>query len=227
MKDMNKFAIQPSVICCDLCNLETEIRALEKAGVTSLHIDVLDGAFSPSLPVGLDTFIQLSKKTDLPLDVHIMSKNNEWFIDKCIEMNPERICFQIEGERHIENMLSKIKSAGIQAGLAFAPATPIEAAGYAIESCDYILLMRIEPGYASFDNIGVYPYMDQKIVDARKILDKTRKDRDIVMDGRIDFESINRLSKIGATCFVCGSRSIFVSDDYRENLIKANEAIDG
>jgi len=223
MKLKNKFGIEPSVICCDLCNLERDVKALEKAGVESLHIDVLDGAFSPSLPVGLDTFIQLSKKTNLPFDVHIMSNNNEWFIDKCIEMKPARICFQVENEKHIENLISKIHAANIKAGLAFGPATPISAAGYAIEDADYVLLMRIEPGYAGFKGIDIYPYMNQKIIDTRAILDKGKKNRDIIIDGRVSFDSIEELSKIGATCFVCGTKSIFISSDFKKNVKEAKE----
>lgn len=223
MDTKNKFAIQPSVICCDLCNLETEVKALKKAGVQALHIDVLDGAFSPSLPVGLDTFIQLSKKIDLPFDVHIMSNNNEWFIDECLKMKPERICFQCEGEKHIEAMISKIKAAGVKAGVAFGPATPISQIGYAINDCDFVLLMRIEPGYASFKGVDVYPYMNQKIMDTRAILDQGKKNRDIVIDGRVSFDSIEELTKLGATCFVCGSRSIFISKDYKKNVKEAKE----
>lgn len=223
MNTKNKFAIQPSVICCDLCNLETEVKALKKAGVQSLHIDVLDGAFSPSLPVGLDTFIQLSKKIDLPFDVHIMSNNNEWFIDECLKMKPERICFQCEGEKHIEAMLSKIKAAGVKAGVAFAPSTPISQIGYAINDCDFVLLMRIEPGYASHKGIDAYSYMNQKVIDTRAILDQGKKNRDIVIDGRVSFDVIEDLTKLGATCFVCGSKSIFISKDYKKNVKEAKE----
>ena len=213
---MNKFSIQPSVICSDLCNLETEVKALEQAGVQSLHIDVLDGAFAPSLPVGIDTFIQLSKKTSLPFDVHIMSNNNDWFIDKCVEMNPERICFQIESEEDPKGKLEKIKAHGIKAGLAISPETPLDEK--LLKECDFILLMRIKPGYASYQ-VEISPEVNKKIVEARKILG----DKDIVIDGRVNLETIEELLKLGATCFVCGSKSIFASKDYKTNVEKVKE----
>ena len=144
------FSIEPSVICCDLCNLESEIRKWEIAGAKALHIDVLDGAFAPSLPVGIDTFQQLAKKTDLPFDVHIMSRNNRWFIEECIKMEPARICFQIEGEADPEQRIKTIRGAGISPGLAFSPETDVKVAEYLLEKVDYVLLMRIKPGYAGF-----------------------------------------------------------------------------
>ena len=226
MTNSHPFTLEPSVICCDLCNLETDVRKLKEAGVTALHIDVLDGAFSPSLPVGLDTFIELSKRIDLPFDVHIMSNNNEWFIDKCIEMNPARICFQCEGERHIARMVSKIRAAGISPGLAFAPATSLEAGGYALHDCDFILLMRIEPGYASVKNEKKFSFMRQKIQESRRKLDSIRPGMDIVIDGRVSFDDIPELIEDGATTMVCGSKSIFASSDYAANYAKARSIYD-
>lgn len=222
----NPFTLEPSVICCDLCNLERDVNRLKAAGVTALHIDVLDGAFSPSLPVGLDTFIALSKRCDLPFDVHIMSVNNEWFIDKCIEMNPARICFHCEGERHIARMVSKIRAAGISPGLAFAPATMPEAGGYALHDCDFVLLMRIEPGYASVKNEKKFSFMQEKIRACRKMLDGIRPGMGIVIDGRVSFDDIPELVADGANTLVCGSKSIFLSSDYAANYEKARKLYD-
>lgn len=223
MTNSSPFALEPSVICCDLCNLESEVNRLKAAGVTALHIDVLDGAFSPSLPVGLDTFIALSKRCDLPFDVHVMSNNNEWFIDKCIEMQPARICFHCEGERHIARMVSKIRAAGISPGLAFAPATSLEAGGYALHDCDFILLMRIEPGYASVKNEKKFSFMTDKIRQCRQKLDSIRPGMGIVIDGRVSFEDIPQLVADGADTLVCGSKSIFATSDYAANFKKANQ----
>ena len=55
-----KCIISPSMISiCDMCNLESSVRELENAGIEMLHVDILDGHFSPSLPLGLDTVRQL------------------------------------------------------------------------------------------------------------------------------------------------------------------------
>lgn len=66
----------PSVIGCNLCNLESDVQKLKAVGYQALHVDVLDGHYSPSMPIGLDTYKQLAKRTDLGFDIHIMSTNN-------------------------------------------------------------------------------------------------------------------------------------------------------
>ena len=218
------YSIEPSVICCDLCNLEQEIRRWESAGVQALHIDVLDGAFAPSLPVGIDTFQQLANKTDLPFDVHIMSRNNPWFIQECVKMHPGRICFQLESEPEPDRMVRMIRDAGISPGLAFSPETPVTAAGELLEQVDFVLLMRIKPGYAGFAQESVTVDMDRKIVGTRSVLDRTGSGKDLVVDGRVSYEDITRLRTLGATTFVGGSRSLFSSDDYAGNFRLAEEA---
>ena len=60
--------ISPSLICLDLCNLERDVRALERNDIQMLHVDILDGHFSPSMPLGLDTVRQLRAKNDLAFD---------------------------------------------------------------------------------------------------------------------------------------------------------------
>lgn len=219
MEKLSEFALLPSVIGCDLCNLESDVQKLKAAGYRALHIDVLDGHYSPSMPVGLDTYKQLAKKTDLGFDIHIMSTANEFFVQECIKMNPKRICFQVEGERHITNLLGMIKNAGIQAGLAFSPATDIETVRPILAECDFILLMRIEPGYAGFSNRELIG-MREKIANARKTLDSIRPGIDLTIDGRVSFADAADLIRAGATNLVCGSRCAFVSRDYEENYNK-------
>ena len=221
MRNIPVFAIQPSVICCDLCNLENEIRRWEKAGVKSLHVDVLDGAFAPSLPVGIDTFLQLSERTDLPFDVHIMSLNNPWFIEQCLRMRPARICFQAEEEKEPLERLRQIRDAGIPAGIALSPSTPLESVKELIDQADHLLLMRIKPGYAGFADESVTVDMETRIASARAMLDSGRPGRDIIIDGRVTLKDIKELRKRGATCFVGGSRSLFSSKDYSGNYLSA------
>lgn len=78
MQNNKKITIAPSIMCADLCNLEKSVKEIEKEGLDTLHIDIIDGHFSPSMPLGIDTIKQLRKITDMNFDVHIMSNNNEF-----------------------------------------------------------------------------------------------------------------------------------------------------
>lgn len=215
--NQSEFLLLPSVIGCDLCNLEQDVRALGQAGYRNLHIDVLDGHYSPSMPIGLDTYKQLAKRTNLGFDIHIMSTANEFFVAECIKMNPRRICFQVEDERHITNLIGMIKNAGIQAGLAFAPATNPETVKHILPECDFVLLMRIEPGYAGFSNRELSGMMD-KIRDTRRLLDSIRPGMGLTIDGRVSFDDAAALLQAGADSLVCGSKSAFAAPrDYQAN----------
>ena len=88
--------ISPSLICLDLCNLEQQVRLVEESGIRMLHVDILDGHFSPSMPLGLETVKQLRKKTDLEFEAHVMTANPQYFIDELLECGVSQIVFDAE-----------------------------------------------------------------------------------------------------------------------------------
>ena len=110
-----KCIISPSLICLDMCNLESQIRILEQSGINVLHVDILDGHFSPSMPLGLDTVKQLRKKTNLEFEAHVMVTEPQFFIDELIEAGASQIVFHIETCDHVDGMLNYIHSKGIRA----------------------------------------------------------------------------------------------------------------
>ena len=128
--------LSPSLICLDMCNLESQIRILEQSGINVLHVDILDGHFSPSMPLGLDTVKQLHKKTNLEFEAHVMVKEPQFFIDELIEAGASQIVFHVETCDHIDGMLNYIHSKGIRAGVALKPATPLSVLEYVLDKCD-------------------------------------------------------------------------------------------
>ena len=59
--------LAPSLIsCCDLCNLEQSVKSLEDGGIGLLHVDILDGHFSPSMPLGLTSIKPLAEMPRMP-----------------------------------------------------------------------------------------------------------------------------------------------------------------
>ena len=221
-----KIEISPSLICADLCNLEREAAALYEAGMKTLHVDLIDPHFSPSMPIGLDMVKQLKAKSKMLFDVHIMSNYNEFFIEQLIEMNVHSIVFHPEATLHVEKMLQLIKDAGIKAGLALSPATPLNVLEYVAKSCDYILLMTINPGYAGGKSEAMVPYAMQKIADCKRFLTEKDSAAKIVIDGRVSFSMMPELIKAGAEVLVAGSKSIFAKEaSYRENYLKMQDII--
>ena len=197
--------ITPSLITLDMCRLEEQVRILEDAGITHLHIDILDGYFSPSFPLGLEAVKQLRDRTSLEFDVHLMVKDQQYFVDELIGIGVQQIVFHIEEEPHVDNMLNYIKSKGVRAGVGLKPATSLSSLDYVLEKCDAVLLMLINPGYASSKSESQVSYSERKIRDLRKMITENNCDTKISIDGRISLENIENFSAGLVDMFVTGS----------------------
>jgi len=211
---MNKKYIAPSLICVDLLNIGNEIKKLEKLGIEMLHVDIIDGLFSPDMPLGINTVKALKKNTDLIFDVHLMAVNNAPFIDMLTDCNVERICFHTEFEERPMVLLRKIKAAGIKAGIAISPETTIESLKHILPLCDFALVMRIDAGYAHLLGQQVYRDTEEKILKIREY----NPSIEIEADGRVGFEETKSLLKCGVDVFVSGTKGIFS----KENSIEEN-----
>ena len=206
-------SISPSLITLDMCNLEQQTKILEENGIEMLHVDILDGHFSPSMPLGLDTVKQLRKKTNLEFEVHVMVKDPQFFIDELIEAGASQIVFHVETCDHIDGMLNYIHSKGIRAGVALKPATPLSVLEYVLDKCDAVLLMLINPGFAQMKGEAQTPYSARKIHDLHEMIEARGLDTKVILDGRISPENISTYGTTGeANIFVAGSTCIKKDD---------------
>lgn len=207
-----KCIISPSLICLDMCNLESQVRILEKSGIEMLHVDILDGHFSPSMPLGLDTVRQLRKKTDLFFDCHVMVENQDFFVDELLDIGVEQIVFHAETQPHIDGMLNRIRERGVKAGVALKPATPLSTVEYVLEKCDTVLLMLINPGYAFVKGEKQVSYAERKIRELRNMINERGLSTKIELDGRISPDNIREYGKNQADIFVTGSTCLERND---------------
>lgn len=212
----------PSLICLDMCNLESQIRILESCNVEFLHVDILDGHFSPSMPLGLDTVRQLRDKTSLNFDCHVMTTEQDYFIDELLDIGVQQITFHAETQPHIDGMLNRIHAKGVRAGVALKPATPLSTLEYVLEKCDAVLLMLINPGYAWVKGETQTVYAARKIEDLRAMIDKRGLDTKIELDGRISRQNIQDWGKDLADIFVTGSTCLN-RESLKQDIISLNE----
>jgi ribulose-phosphate 3-epimerase len=195
----------PSLICFDLCNLERDVHLLDASGIELLHVDILDGHFSPSMPLGLETVRQLRQKTKLPFDVHLMATVNEYFVEELLDIGVEQLVFHVETEPHVDNLLNKIKSRNVRAGVALKPGTPVSVLDCLLEKCDTVLLMLINPGYAWNKSETQVSYADRKIRELRGMIDSRGLETALEIDGRISLKNIEDYGKSMVDIFVAGS----------------------
>ena len=226
-----KCIISPSLISvCDLCNLEGSVRQLEQAGIEMLHVDILDGHFSPSMPLGLDTVRQLRKKTDMIFDVHLMTTAHDFFVEELLDIGVEQLVFHGEMEPHMDNRLNQIHKAGVRAGVALKPGTPLSQLEYVLEKCDAVLLMLINPGYAQSKAEGQVPYAARKVKELHEMIVSRGLDTKVILDGRISKQNMADFAPEGlADIFVAGSTCLDKNDlvgsaialrQYRESILK-------
>ena len=215
--------VAPSVMCADLCNLESDIRVLESVGVDLLHFDLMDAHFVPNMPIGLELLSQLRSKTDCPYDVHLMVEDNDFFVSRLSEIGVQQIAVHAESALHLDRTLGLIRDYGIKAGLALNPATPITVINYVLDRIDYILIMTVNPGFAGQSMV---PSALQKIADCQAFLQQRDVSLPIEVDGNVSFENIPQMVGAGADILVAGSSSIFNRHGSRpENAERVRAAI--
>lgn len=214
--------LSPSLICLDMCNLEEQVHILEKSGIKILHVDILDGHFSPSMPLGLDTVRQLRARTNLQFDCHVMVTEQDYFVDELLDIGVEQIVFHAETQPHIDGMLNRIHAKGVRAGVALKPSTPLSVLDYILDKCDTVLLMLINPGYAFVKGEQQVSYAKQKIRDLRSMIHDRGLNTKIEVDGRISPQNIVDYGETDVDIFVTGSTCIDRAD-MENSLKKLNE----
>jgi len=215
--------IAPSLMCCDQCHFEESVRRLEAAKMNWLHLDIMDAAFTPNMPLGFEILKQLRPRTALPFDAHLMVEDNDFFVQQMADIGAQQVSVHVESCRHLDRTLSLIRSLGMKAGAALNPATPLSVLKYVLERLDFVLLMTVNPGYAGQ---ALVPSAFRKIAECRAFLDERGYAIPIEIDGNVSFENIPRMVAAGAGILVAGSSSLFhPGGSLRENAAKMRLAI--
>ena len=218
--------ILPSIMCADLTNLQRSLEELETIGLDTVHVDILDGHFSPSMPIGCDIIKQIKSVSKMKCDVHIMTNNNEFFINEALNNGAEAVTFHYESSSHVDRLMNLIKSANAKVGVALNPATSLTTLDYVLPYCDIVMLMLINPGFAGHAGEKQVPYALKKVEDLRNLIQSTGLSAKVFVDGRVSMETIENLVSVGAEGLVAGSTSLFrKGNSLADNKIHMEELI--
>ncbi len=206
--------IAPSILSADFANLASEIAQCSDADV--LHVDVMDGRFVPNITIGPVVVKDIKRVSPLPLDVHLMIVEPDQKIEQFVEAGADLITVHVEACQHLQRTLSLIKEAGVKAGVAVNPATPLGFLPYVLDLTDLVLLMTVNPGFGGQSFI---PAMIPKIREARAILDQADHNPILQVDGGINIHTARLAYEAGAQMLVAGS-AVFGAADI-QGAIKA------
>ena len=211
--------IAPSILSADFMNLERDIRMIERGGAGFVHVDVMDGHFVPNLTIGVPHVKQLSKITDLPLDVHLMIENPleqlPWFIEAGADMITVH-AETLEGQ-WLDRAVSLIHEGGARACVALKPNTPVDVIAPHVASLDMVLVMSVEPGFSGQSYIEG---SEDKVAAVAEVARAAGNDELLIeVDGGIGLTTAPKVVAAGADVLVCGN-AVFAADD-PEAAIKA------
>lgn len=222
---MTKGKISASMMCANLVNLKETLKIFEDKGVEYLHIDMMDGTFVPNFGLGVDFIRGLRELTNIPLDLHLMIKDPEYKFQWIGIKETDIVSIHYESTFQVQRALDYLQPFGCKRFLAINPATPVYVLEEVLEYIDGINLLMVNPGFAGQ---RIVPSTLKKAEKVIQLLKHEGRDEIVVeVDGNITPENAQKLRKIGASMFVCGTSSIFKGDieSYSNNINIIREAI--
>ena len=215
--------IAPSILSADFAGLLSDVKAVEEAGADLLHIDVMDGHFVPNITIGPLIVEALSKKADIPFDVHLMIEDPDRYLSDFAKAGADIITVHQEACVHLHRTIQAIHDHQVKAGVAINPATPIYSLSHIIGDVDLVLVMTVNPGFggqrfisSQLDKIKALKEMIEEMGLSEKV--------EIEVDGGINLETAPSVVEAGANILVAGSYTFKGSGTIRDRILALRKA---
>ncbi|MDR0239315.1 MAG: ribulose-phosphate 3-epimerase [Deltaproteobacteria bacterium] len=194
--------LSPSLLSSDFGRLAEELAALEEAGLSWVHWDIMDGSFVPNITVGPPVIASLRQRSGLFFDVHLMIEAPERHLAAFRDAGADMLIVHAEATLHLQRVLAEIRRLGMQAGVALNPASPLSLLEYVLDDVDMVLVMSVNPGFGG--QRFLFPTY-AKIRNLREILDARGLNVKIQIDGGVEPDNVAELLRSGADVLVSGS----------------------
>jgi len=202
--------IAPSLLAADFLHLEKDVETVN-SHADIFHLDVMDGSFVPNISFGFPVVSAVAEIARKPLDVHLMIVNPEKYVERFAKAGASFISFHYEAVGSASGeLLSRIKSLGVKAGIAINPDCPVEDIFPYLLQADFVLIMSV---FAGFGGQKFIPESLERISKVKAELERMElNDVAIEVDGGVGPANARALKDAGASMLVAGS-SVFKAPD--------------
>ena len=213
--------LAPSILSADFARLGEEVDLVLDMGVRLVRIDVMDGHFVPNLTVGPAVVAALAPRVHERgafLDVHLMIEEPDRFLADFADAGADALSVHVETCPNLHRTLTAIRDLGLSAGLALNPATDIVVVGEALNFCDYVLAMSVNPGF------GGQRFIPDSLFKLRRLRAMMPGGVALEVDGGVGRDNIFALAAAGANWIVAGS-AVFGTGDTAEEITVLTELL--
>ena len=201
--------VSPSLLAADFGHLAEEIEMLNKSEADMVHCDVMDGVFVPNISFGFPVIAAVGRKSEKPLDVHLMIVNPQNYISQCRDCGASIVNVHQEACIHLDRTIFDIKQAGMLPAVTLNPSTPVELLRDVINEVHMVLLMSVNPGFGGQKFI---PNTLNKIKRLKALIAESGSNAIIEIDGGVNDSTCAQIAEAGADVLVAGS-AVFNAPD--------------